>query len=176
MHTQDELDKLLKKWRAARGKTIRKFLGNDDVQRITLYGVFPQSNITLTSPVDYHKPWPDVVLQGPEFQLNFLYEYLRKLIGVGSANGSVCWNGILRQTSDRIDLTCARDEKDPISLLELMEYRFRCDAMIYSKLKLSEVSILEIVYEEKKLFREPISLPGDIINGDIELPIIEFLQ
>ncbi len=176
MHTNDDLDKLLEKWRKSRGEKIRKFLGKADVQRITLYGIFPGSNITLASPFEYHKAWPSIVVQGFEFQLNFLYFYLEKFIRREPAEGAVGWNGILRQSGERVDMTYSIDSRDPASLIELMEYRFMRDAMIRARLKLSEISILEVVREDKIIFREPVGLPERIENGDIELPLVELLN
>lgn len=175
-YTQDELERLLEKWRKSRGETIRRFLGKSDVQRITLYDLFPGSEITLTSPFEYHKSWPNIVVQGPEFQLNFLYSYLEKLVRLKPQEQSRGWNGILRQTNRRIDLTYMHDDPALPALIELMEYRFMRDAMIYAKLKLSEIATLEIVREEKILLRQPIGLPEEIENGHIELPRIEFMH
>ncbi|MDO8522996.1 MAG: hypothetical protein Q7S12_01765 [bacterium] len=172
MYTKEDLDRLLEKWRNSRGETIRNFFGNTDIQRITLYGIFPGSNVTLTSPFEDHKAWPNMVVQGWEFHLDLLYPHLEKLIRHEQAEGAVGWNGIIRSGYDRIDMTYAIDRNDPVCLIELMEYRFKCDAMIRAQLKLSEVSILEVVREDKILCREPIGLPEGIKNGDIELPLV----
>ncbi|MDO8663929.1 MAG: hypothetical protein Q7K44_00010 [Candidatus Liptonbacteria bacterium] len=172
MYSKEDLDKMLERWRNSRGETIRKFFGNTDVQRITLYGIFPGSNITLTSPFEGHKAWPNIVVQGLEFHLDLLYPHLEKLIRREPAEGVAGWNGIIRSGYDRIDMTHTTDCHDPVSMIELMEYRFKCDAMVRAQLKLSEVSILEVVREDKVLFREPIGLPEGIKNGDIELPLV----
>ena len=154
---------------------IRPYCGNVDDQRVTIYGAFPGSPIVVVSPVEIHDPWPAIVLQGPEFQINFLYEYLLRLIEATACEESNKWHGIFRRTAERTDIFYKYGE-GPWSRIELMEYKFRRDVMRYADIKLAETSILEIVYASQDIFRKPIALPEGVKNGQIELPLVEFLH
>jgi len=158
-----------------RDKSIRPFLGNNDIQRVTLYGAFQGSRVNIVSPVEIHDPWPAIVIEGPEFQVNFLHSYLLKLVSATVSKDDDKWDGVYRKNAERTDLFY-KYSKEPWSRVELMEHRFRRDAMLYGNLKLAEVSLLEIIYADKQVFSQSIGLPIGLKNGEVEIPIVAFLH
>lgn len=171
---KDKLERLLKT--KQRGTLIREFLGVADIQRVTLRNVFPGSNIVAVSPVESHAPWPTIVLQGPEFQINFLHNCLLKLVAATISEKNGKWNGICKRNAERIDLSYEQGEW-PWNRVHLAEYIFRRDAAKFANLKLTELSTLRIIYDGKKVLDDiTVSLPDDVENGDVELPQVAFLQ
>lgn len=172
-----DIEKLLKVFRERkREEFLRPFLGSADIlQRVAVKKVFPASGIVVLSPVEIHDAWPAVVLEGPEFQINFLYDFLLNLAGKTSSVEDGKWTGVCKKNAERIDLFYTRGKYWWERIL-LAEYVFRADAMAYANLKLSEVSELEMVYNNQTTTFTEIPLPDGVKNGEIDLPAIAFLQ
>ena len=169
-----DLEKLLKN--RQRGEFMRDFLGLADVQRVTLKNVFPGSGIVVLSPVEFHNPWPAIVIQGPEFQINFLHDHLLKLIHGTASQKIGKWDGICKKNAERIDLSY-RYGKWPWDRVNLAEYIFRRDAIRFANLKLAEAATMDIVYEDRTVLDNiEILLPEEVENGTVEVPSIAFLQ
>jgi len=153
----------------------RPFLGFADDQRVALKDVFPGSSVVVSSPVDVFDSWPAIVLEGPEFQINFLHNSLLKLVQRKVSGKKGSWGSIRQTSAEKIEMFFNYG-KYPWERLLLIEDMFRRDAILHADLKLSKMSNLEVVYNNKTAVFAYVPLPEGIENGKIELPAIAFLQ
>ncbi|MBI2035302.1 MAG: hypothetical protein HYT12_01315 [Candidatus Liptonbacteria bacterium] len=151
--------------------TIRQFLGSRDIQQIALHLVFPSSNIVVVSAVDAEERWP-LVVEGPEHHINFLKPLMLKMVKMSPMPGEEgSWAGVDHKNSNRLDLfyKYGASIKDRI---ELLQGKFRYDVVKYADLRISEISVLEIIRDDEQIFEERITLPRGFKNGSIMLPAL----
>ncbi|MDP3934921.1 MAG: hypothetical protein Q8Q46_01730 [Candidatus Giovannonibacteria bacterium] len=153
----------------------RPFLGLADDQRVVLKDVFPGSSVVISSPVDVFDSWPAIVLEGPEFQINFLRKQLSPIVKNSASEESGFWSNILQTSAEKIEMFFNYG-RYPWERLLLIEDVFRRDAMLCADLKLEKSSKIEVVYNNKQVLATSVVLPKEVANGNVELPRIAFLQ
>lgn len=155
------------------GQVFRPFLDVGEINKITLYPLFPGSKICAVSSLEQFHGWPSLTLSGPDFQLSFLYQYLFLLLPKQLVESHVGWSGLSRVNAERIDLTYQHNKDSPEVRVELLELILRYD-FARVNLKLTEQSLLEVEYGKEKIevYSEWLSLPEGLTNGEIELPTI----
>lgn len=150
----------------------RRFYGKEDVQQIALHSVFPATPLTVVSPIELAKEIP-LVIEGPADYLTFFYPFFLKLIKLSPIDHEGrwgTWGGVTPPHDNRIDLTYHYGWSR-IDRLELLEHKFRRDAVFYCDLKLCEETILEVVHFGLTRLRVMLSLPEELsANGTIVYP------
>jgi len=149
----------------------RNFRGYKDESAVILKHVFPNSDLVLSTPVEFSKKVSEVYIEGDPIQQQLLYEHLRRLVKVDF--GEMCfgeWIGVLPLDEDLpwtvIHYEAARDI-DKIQLLNLVLLRHLA---AICNLKLSLVSELTVKVRGDIAQEQFIVLPKDFVNGEITLP------
>ena len=152
---------------------IRRFLGLEDreIDKVVLYSVFPYGLITVTSSVELEDRWP-VVIEGPEFQLDFLKPLILKMVKLTpEVDEFGTWIGLNREHAQRLNLFYQYGHR-LCDRIELLEYKFRRDIVSYANVRLSERTRLEVICQDDSIFETTIGLPEGIKNGEIDIPSV----
>ena len=157
---------------------LRRFLGLKDIEYVALYAVFPGSPAVLVSPVSLEARWP-LVVEGPEHHINFLFPFLKR--SPAASDGGE-WMGIEQESATRINLSYVYDDAASPTLvgvskknsmrIELIQITFRQDAAKYANLRFAEISVIEVVWEDRVAMHDRVDLPRGFKNGEITLPSI----
>lgn len=160
---------------------LRRFLGLEDIEYVALHAVFPESSVSLVSPVTSEERWPLVII-GPEHQINFLFPLIRKMLRESPlASDGEGWTGVNHVDAKRLNLFYVYSDEKPTKSsivderskrMELLQSKFRNDAAKYADLKIAEVSVIEVVWDDNVALTDRVSLPRNFKNGNIVLPPI----
>lgn len=149
----------------------RKFLGYKDESAVILKHVFPNSDLVLSTPVEFNKKVSGVYIEGDPIHQQILYEHLKSLVKVSF--GEICfgeWIGVLPPDEDLpwtvIHYEAAK-EIDKIQLLNMVLLRHMA---AICNLRLSLVSELTLKVRGDIAQEQFIVLPKDFTNGEITLP------
>lgn len=150
----------------------RKFYGKSDVQQIALYSVFPNTPLTVVSPIELAKKLP-LVIEGPADHLNFFYPFFLKLIKLSPIDHEGrwgTWGGVTPPHENHIDLFYHYGWSF-VDRFELLEHKFRRDIVFLCDIKLCEETILEVVCFSLVRTRVTLALPEELPhNGSIVYP------
>lgn len=148
----------------------RKFRGYKDESAVILRHVFPNSDLIISTPVEFSKKVSGVYIEGDTIHQQFLFEHLKKL--VRKDFGEMCfgeWIGVL-PLDENLPWTVihyeAVEEVDKIQLLNVVLLRHLA---AICNLKLSLVSELVVRVRGDIAQEEFIVLPRDLTNGEVTL-------
>jgi len=148
----------------------RNFQGYKDESAVILRHVFPNSDLVLSTPVEFSKKVSGVYIEGDTIHQQFLFEHLKKLVRTDF--GEMCfgeWIGVL-PLDENLPWTVihyeAAEEVDKIQLLNVVLLRHLA---AICNLKLSLVSELVVRVRGDITQEEFIVLPRDLTNGEVTL-------
>ncbi|OIO47644.1 MAG: hypothetical protein AUJ32_02390 [Parcubacteria group bacterium CG1_02_40_82] len=150
---------------------VRNFRGYKDESVVILKHVFPNSDLVLSTPVEFSKKVSGVYIEGDPIHQLLLYEHLKKLVKIDF--GEICfgeWIGVLPLDED-LSWTVihyeAVKEIDKIQLLNMVLLRHMA---AICNLRLSLVTELTVKVRGDIAQEQFIVLPKDFANGEIALP------
>lgn len=151
----------------------RLFRGRADSRRISLYRLFPRSEIVFSTPFAESDKIHRLVVEGEPASLDALGEYLRRLALKEYIEERAFgrWYGFgPHETTGGLVVYYDTFDK-PVNQYQLLVFVLRRHLVKFCNLRLTEVSVIRSVLDGKQVLEENIGLSPDIGNGTIELPL-----
>ena len=149
----------------------RNFLGKNDNWAVVLNNVFPNSDLAVSTPVEFSGQRSGVYIEGNEGHLEMMFEYLKKLLGVYSEEKLFGrWIAITppEDASPRIVLHYeAYTEADKIQLLNFILPKHLVKVCDFA---LSMVSDLIVKFDGRVVQKSFVVLPEEWTAGEVFLP------
>jgi len=149
----------------------RNFQGYKDKSAVILKNVFPDSNLVVSTPVEFTKKTSGVYIDGDPFHQAAVYEYLKDLVGIRfNEKYFGRWIGVFPpdEESPRIVIHYEA-EQEVDDKLQLLSFVLPRHLATICNLRLSWVSELIVRIEGEVVQEQPVILAGDFPNGEIAL-------
>lgn len=165
----------------------RVFHGKSDTQRITIFPLQPFTEISVSYPVDFAQD-TSMCFEGPRDQLDFLYPFLKDLTQIWNQSYADTkpgewyededadrrWWGMWTHVEWRQALSMTvlwyRFGGSRVDRMELLHRKLQRDLVFHENIRLSETSLLEMMYFGKVVFTKEFGLPEESKNGTIVFP------
>jgi len=140
----------------------RAYKGKDDLQRVSIYGIFPYTPIWAVAPI-WHGEDAPIIFYGPPDHLKALHPHLLEVVKKSEIDprGQIgTWVG-LRRLDDRLEIYYQFGESIAERIV-LLEHRLRTDIAFIEDICLNEVAVLEVVCENIEIIRVYVPLPEEL--------------
>lgn len=153
--------------------TIKKFFkGKHDPDRITLEKVFTVGDVVFSTPFEEVGRHRRVVIEGAEPLIDFIAEHIQGLTEYDAGNPYGHWVAIAPYAEDQ-GLEVFYEPLDKIiAAFRLLVFDLRKDLIRACDLRLSPVAHVTVTRSQITCLQQPVPLPQEVGNGQIELPRI----
>jgi|GEM_PF-1567932 len=153
---------------------MRNFQGSVDESAIILEGVFPNSDLVVSSPLEFSSPRSGVYIEGSSEHVEILFGYLRSLLNTCIDEKLFGrWIAVTPPEDDLPRTILHYEAAADFEKVRLLNFVLREQLAKVCNFYLSTISVLLIKFEGRELERKWVALPEGFVNGVIRLPEIK---
>ncbi|MFA6278774.1 MAG: hypothetical protein WCS97_02060 [Candidatus Paceibacterota bacterium] len=150
---------------------MRDFQGSVDESAIVLEGVFPESDLIVSSPLEFSSPRSGVYVEGSLEHVEIIFKQLFGLLNVYIDEKLFGrWIGVTPPAEDSARTILHYEAVADFEKVRLLNFVFREQLAKICNMHLSTIAVLFIKFEGKELDRRWVALPEGFVNGSIRLP------
>lgn len=138
------------------------YKGKDDLQRVSIYNIFPYTPIWAVAPI-WHGGYSPIMFYGPPEHLKALHPRLLEIVKKSEIDprGQIgTWTG-LRKLSDHLEAYYEFGESIAERIV-LLEHKLRTDLAFIENIHLNEVALLEVICDEVEVIKTYVTLPEEL--------------
>ena len=145
----------------------RNFLGKNDPSAVILEKVIPGTDLVFSAPIEFNNERSGIFIEGNEKDLEILFKYLRKLIGVyidERAFGS--WIAVAPPDYEP-RIIVHYEARKPFDKVRLLNFTLRNHLAAICNIFISPVSEICLKKDGGEIYKSYIALPKGFVNGEI---------
>ena len=150
---------------------MRSFQGSADDSAIVLEGAFPESDLIVSSPLEFSSSRSGIYIEGSLEHVEIIFRQLNGLLNVYIDEKLFGrWIGITPPAEDTARTILHYEAAAEFEKIRLLSFVFREQLAKICNIYLSTIAGLLIKFEGKEIYRCWVALPKGFMNGNIRLP------
>ena len=153
---------------------MRNFEGSSDKSAIVLEGVFPKSDLIISSPLDFSGKRSGVFIEGAPEHVEFIFQKAVNLLNAYIDERLFGrWIAVTPPEEDLVRVVLHYEAEADFEKVRLLNFALKEQLAIICDLFLSTISVLLIKCDGLEIDRRWVALPEGFKNGHIKLPEIK---